>query len=85
MGERGAKKTLEGIVVSDKMDKTIVIRVERLIKHPRTGKYIRRRAKFMAHDDKNECKINDKVQIVQTRPISKHKNWRVLKILERAE
>ncbi|MDL1966707.1 MAG: 30S ribosomal protein S17 [Thermodesulfobacteriota bacterium] len=85
MGERGAKKTLEGIVVSDKMDKTIVIRVERLIKHPRTGKYIRRRAKFMAHDDKNECKINDKVQIVQTRPISKHKNWRVLKILERAQ
>ena len=85
MGERGAKKTLEGIVVSDKMDKTIVIRVERLIKHPRTGKYIRRRAKFMAHDDKNECKINDKVQIVQTRPLSKHKNWRVLKILERAE
>ena len=85
MGERGAKKTLEGIVVSDKMDKTVVIRVERLIKHPRTGKYIRRRAKFMAHDDKNECKINDKVQIVQTRPISKHKNWRVLKILERAQ
>ncbi len=85
MGERGAKKTLEGVVVSDKMDKTIVIRVERLIKHPRTGKYIRRRAKFMAHDDKNECKINDKVQIVQTRPISKHKNWRVLKILERAQ
>ena len=85
MGERGAKKTLEGIVVSDKMDKTIVIRVERLIKHPRTGKYIRRRAKFMAHDEKNECKINDKVQIVQTRPISKHKNWRVLKILERAQ
>jgi len=85
MGERGAKKTLEGIVVSDKMDKTVVIRVERLIKHPRTGKYIRRKAKFMAHDDKNECKINDKVQIVQTRPISKHKNWRVLKILERAQ
>ena len=85
MGERGAKKTLEGIVVSDKMDKTVVIRVERLIKHPRTGKYIRRKAKFMAHDDKNECKVNDKVQIVQTRPISKHKNWRVLKILERAQ
>jgi len=85
MGERGAKKTLEGIVVSDKMDKTVVIRVERLIKHPRTGKYIRRRAKFMAHDDKNECKVNDKVQIVQTRPLSKHKNWRVLKILERAQ
>jgi len=85
MVERGAKKTLEGIVVSDKMDKTVVIRVERLIKHPRTGKYIRRRAKFMAHDDKNECKVNDKVQIVQTRPLSKHKNWRVLKILERAQ
>ncbi|CAD7772459.1 MAG: 30S ribosomal protein S17 [Candidatus Methanoperedenaceae archaeon GB37] len=85
MGERGAKKTLEGVVVSDKMDKTVVIRVERLIKHPRTGKYIRRKAKFMAHDEKNECKINDKVQIVQTRPLSKHKNWRVLKILERAE
>jgi len=85
MVARGAKKTLEGIVVSDKMDKTVVIRVERLIKHPRTGKYIRRRAKFMAHDDKNECKVNDKVQIVQTRPLSKHKNWRVLKILERAQ
>ncbi|MDL1955963.1 MAG: 30S ribosomal protein S17 [Candidatus Desulfofervidus auxilii] len=82
---RGIKKTFEGIVVSDKMDKTVVVMVERLIKHPRTAKYIRRRKKFMAHDERNECKIGDKVQIIESRPISRHKHWRVLKILEKAK
>jgi small subunit ribosomal protein S17 len=85
MEEKSVKKTLEGIVVSDKMDKSIVVMVVRLIKHPRTGKYVRRRTKFMAHDDRSECKVNDKVQIIQTRPLSKHKDWRVLKILEKAK
>ncbi len=82
---RGIKKTFEGIVVSDKMDKTVVVMVERLVKHPRVGKYIRRRVKFMAHDERNECKMGDRVQIIESRPLSRHKRWRVLKILEKAK
>lgn len=82
---RGIRKTLEGIVVSDKMDKSVVVMVERLVKHPRVGKYVWRRAKFMAHDEKNECGIGDRVQIIETRPLSRHKRWRVLKIVEKAK
>jgi len=82
---RGIKKTFEGIVVSDKMDKTVVVMVERVVKHPRVGKYIRRRVKFMAHDERNECKIGDRVEIIESRPLSRHKRWRVLKILEKAK
>ncbi|MCD6320176.1 MAG: 30S ribosomal protein S17 [Candidatus Desulfofervidaceae bacterium] len=82
---RGMKKTLEGIVVSDKMDKSVVVMVERLVKHPRVGKYVWRRAKFMAHDEENECGIGDRVQIIETRPLSRHKRWRVLKIVEKAK
>ena len=82
---RGIKKTFEGIVVSDKMDKTVVVMVERLVKHPRVGKYTRRRVKFMAHDERNECKIGDRVEIIESRPLSRHKRWRVLKILEKAK
>jgi len=84
MEKRGIKKILEGVVISDKMDKSIVVMVERLVKHPQTGKYIRRRAKFMAHDERNECQIGDRVKIIESRPISKHKHWRVLKIVEKA-
>ncbi len=80
-----SKKILTGYVVSNKADKTIVVMVETLVQHPLYKKYIKRRKKFMAHDPKNECNIGDKVQIIESRPISKRKRWRLLKILERAE
>ncbi len=79
-----SKKILTGYVVSNKADKTIVVMVETLVQHPLYKKYIKRRKKFMAHDPKNECNIGDKVQIIESRPISKRKRWRLLKILERA-
>ena len=78
------KRTLTGFVVSDKNDKTIVVRVESLIKHPVLKKYIRRRKKFMAHDPQNECTIGDKVQIVEHRPLSAQKRWHLNKIIEKA-
>ena len=85
MGEaRGRRKSFVGWVVSDKMDKTRVVMVERLEKHPLYGKYVRRRVKFMAHDEANDCKKGDKVLIVETRPLSRHKRWRIKEILERA-
>ncbi|EPR42629.1 Ribosomal protein S17 [Desulfovibrio sp. X2] len=79
-----SKRVLVGEVVSDKNDKTIVVRVETLVKHPLLGKYIRRRNKFMAHDPQNECGIGDKVQIVESRPLSARKRWQLLKIVEKA-
>ncbi len=79
-----SKKILTGYVVSNKADKTIVVMVETLVQHPLYKKYIKRRKKFMAHDPRNECNIGDKVQIIESRPISKRKRWRLLKILERA-
>ena len=85
MGEsRGRRKSFVGWVVSDKMDKTRVVMVERLEKHRLYGKYVRRRVKFMAHDEANDCKKGDKVVIVETRPLSRHKRWRIKEILERA-
>ena len=84
MGERGKRKTLTGVVSSDKMDKTIVVMVNRLVLHPMYKKYIRKRTKVKAHDDKNECRAGDKVLLVETRPLSKGKRWRVKEILERA-
>ncbi|GAB1411061.1 30S ribosomal protein S17 [Desulfovibrionales bacterium] len=83
-GQTSNKRTLVGFVVSDKNDKTIVVRVETLVKHPVLKKYIRRRKKFMAHDPNNECHIGDKVQIVEHRPLSARKNWHLMKIIERA-
>ncbi len=74
----------DGIVISDKMDKTAVIEVERLVMDPLYGKYLRRRSRFMAHDEKNECKIGDRVRIQESRPLSRHKRWVVKEILERA-
>ena len=79
---RNSRKTRIGIVTSDKMDKTIVVQVEQLIKHKLYKKYINRRSKFKAHDEKNECKIGDRVKIMETRPLSKEKCWRLVKILE---
>jgi small subunit ribosomal protein S17 len=84
MGERGKRKTLTGVVSSDKMDKTIVVMVNRLVLHPMYKKYIRKRTKVKAHDDKNECRAGDKVLLVETRPLSRSKRWRVKQILERA-
>jgi small subunit ribosomal protein S17 len=78
------KKVLVGTVVSDKMDKTVVVQVKRLFIHPRYKKYVRRNAKYKAHDASNQCGIGDKVQIIETRPLSKDKHWRVSKIIEKA-
>lgn len=81
---KGNRRTLTGLVISDKADKTIVVRVETLVKHPLLKKYIRRRKKFMAHDPENTCGIGDKVQIVESRPISRRKRWHLVKVLEKA-
>lgn len=83
MSERGNRKTQVGVVVSDKMDKTVVVKVDRLIKHNVYNKYIKRSAKYKAHDIDNSCKIGDRVLIVETRPMSKDKRWKVRQIIER--
>ena len=84
MNTRVNKRQMTGTVVSDKMDKTVVVQVERLVKHPMYKKYIRRRVKFMAHDEANTCAIGDKVLITESRPLSKNKQWRVSKVVEKA-
>jgi len=83
MSARGIRKTKVGTVMSDKMDKTVVVRVERVVMHPVYKKYTRRRTTYKAHDEKNEFKVGDRVEIVETRPISKEKRWRVLRLIER--
>ncbi len=82
---RGKRKVRVGRVVSDKMDKTVVVAVVRSFRHPLYGKTIRRTKKYMAHDERNECRVGDLVEIVETRPLSRHKRWRVRAILERPE
>ena len=84
MKNRGMRRTLEGLVVSDKLDKTVVVRVERLVKDPRYKKYVRRYSKFMAHDESNACSVGDRVSIIEHRPISKRKRWKVQATLENA-
>ncbi|MDD4507572.1 MAG: 30S ribosomal protein S17 [Eubacteriaceae bacterium] len=84
MMERNERKTRIGRVVSDKMDKTIVVAVESFIKHPLYNKRVKNTVKFKAHDEKNECQIGDKVKIMETRPLSKHKRWRLVEIVEKA-
>jgi len=84
MSEEKAKRTVVGNVVSDKMDKTVSVAIERQIKHATYGKYIRRTSKVMAHDENNECKIGDRVAISETRPVSKNKSWQVVNVIERA-
>ena len=84
MKNRGMKRQVIGTVLSDKMDKTVVVLVERLIKHRLYHKYIRRRAKYAAHDESNACNIGDKVLITESRPLSKTKRWRVSKVLQKA-
>jgi small subunit ribosomal protein S17 len=84
MKERGIHKTMTGTVVSDKMDKTVVVLIERTVQHPLYKKFVRKRARYKAHDEQNVCKVGDKVLISQARPLSKDKRWRVSAILEKA-
>ncbi len=85
METRNLRKERVGLVVSNKMDKSIVVSVESRKKHPIYGKFVKSTAKFMAHDDKNDCNIGDKVKIMETRPMSKNKCWRLVEIIERAK
>ncbi|NLN17521.1 MAG: 30S ribosomal protein S17 [Firmicutes bacterium] len=82
---RRLRKTREGVVVSDKMDKTVVVEVERLVRHPLYGRTMRRTARLKAHDEGNVCRVGDRVRIVETRPLSREKRWRVASIIQRAE
>lgn len=83
--ERNLRKERIGIVVSNKMQKSIVVVVKRKVKHPIYGKFVNRTTKLMAHDEENTCKIGDKVRIAETRPLSKNKTWRLVEIIERAK
>ena len=83
--QRNARKTREGLVVSDKMDKTVVVSVEDRVKHAMYGKVLRRTSKYKAHDENNECGIGDRVLLMETRPLSATKRWRVVQILEKAK
>jgi len=85
MNHRGNKRTIKGIVVSNKMDKTIVVRAESLVKHAAFHKYLRRYVKYKAHDENNSCEKGDKVLIVESRPLSRDKRWRMRAILEKAK
>ena len=84
MGESNKRKSFIGRVVSDKMDKTVVLAVTRRIAHARYNKVVKRTTKYKAHDEKNECKVGDMVRVIETRPISKDKRWKVLEIVEKA-
>ncbi len=85
MESRGNKRTIKGVVVKNKMEKTVVVRVERLSKHSIFHKYLRTHVKYKAHDEDNSCNVGDKVVIVESRPLSREKRWRVREILERAK
>lgn len=85
MSERALRKTRTGRVVSDKMDKTVVVAVERLVRHDLYGKTIRLTTKLKAHDENNECRVGDTVKVMETRPLSKEKRWRVVSIVEKAK
>ena len=85
MSERNLRKQRTGVVTSDKMDKSITVMVERKLMHPLYGKFVKKSKKFMAHDENNDCNIGDKVRIMETRPLSKNKKWRLVEILERAK
>ncbi len=85
METRTSRKERVGVVTSNKMEKSIVIKVLRRVKHPKYGKFVKKSSKFMAHDEKNECTIGDTVRIMETRPLSKNKCWRLVEILERAK
>ena len=84
MKERGNRRVIDGVVVSDKMDKTVVVRVERLVRDRMYKKYVRRYSRFMAHDEENACGVGDRVRIIEHRPISKRKRWKVQSMLVKA-
>jgi small subunit ribosomal protein S17 len=83
--DRRRRKLRVGKVVSDRMEKTVVVSIERLVKHPTVGRYVRRRAKFKVHDEKNECRVGDVIRFMETRPLSKDKRWRFVEFVERAK
>ena len=85
MEERNFRKERTGVVSSNKLQKSIVVKVERKVKHAKYGKFLKLTSKFVAHDEKNECNIGDTVRIMETRPLSKSKNWRLVEIVERAK
>jgi small subunit ribosomal protein S17 len=85
MEKRNLRKERIGVVVSDKMDKSIVVTVERKIRHPKYGKFVKKSKKFVAHDETNDCNIGDTVKIMETRKLSKNKCWRLVEVLERAK
>jgi small subunit ribosomal protein S17 len=85
MQEQGRRKTLVGEVVGNKMVKTISVRIDRQMKHPKFKRYVRRSRTFLAHDENNLCQPGDRVKIIESRPLSRHKRWRVMAILDRAE
>jgi small subunit ribosomal protein S17 len=83
--ERNLRKERIGLVVSNKMDKSIVVSIERKVKHPKYGKFVKKTSKFVAHDENNSCSIGDTVKIMETRPLSKTKNWRLVEVLEKVK
>ncbi len=83
--ERNLRKTRIGVISSNKMDKTITVNVERKVKHPLYGKFVKKTTKFHAHDEKNECSIGDTVRIMETRPLSKTKRWRLVEVVEKVK
>ena len=85
MEKRNLRKERIGIVVKDAMDKSIIVGVERRVKHPMYEKYVKKTSRFMAHDEKNDCGVGDKVRIMETRPLSKRKCWRLVEIIEKAK
>jgi len=85
MPERNLRKTRTGVVSSNKMDKTITVAVERRVKHPIYGKFVKKTTRFHAHDEKNECTVGDIVKIMETRPLSKLKRWRLVEVVEKAK
>jgi small subunit ribosomal protein S17 len=85
MSERNLRKTRIGVVKGNKMDKTITVAVERRVKHPMYGKFVKKTTKFHAHDEKNECTVGDVVRIMETRPLSKTKRWRLVEVVEKAK
>ncbi len=85
MEKRNLRKERTGVVTSNKMEKSIVVKVERKVKHPKYGKFVKKTTKFVAHDENNDCNEGDTVRIMETRPLSKSKNWRLVEIVERAK
>lgn len=84
MESRGSSRKIVGVVTSDRMNKTIAVKHERLVKHPKYGKYLKRAKKFLVHDEQGQAKVGDTVEIMQTRPLSKRKNWRLVRVVRSA-